>query len=151
MSANGVKETAEQLAAIRARLERITPGPWVFYCTWAGTPLSERPTVATRHLTDADSEFVAHAPADVRWLLAERDRLAAQVETLRQALEWYDAKYEGHVGTVARNALAALRSAVPACPACGRPIEEHSSDERKVCHDACSGFQRGSAVPGAET
>lgn len=35
------------------------------------------------------------------------------------------------------------RHTEPTCPSCGAPIEDHDSAQRKPCHDAASGFDRG--------
>lgn len=54
--------TPADLAAIRARLEAATPGPW------------------TAKSFDPDDQFIAHAPGDIAALLAEVERLHRLVE-----------------------------------------------------------------------
>lgn len=54
--------TPADLAAIRARLEAATPGPW------------------TAKSFDPDDQFIAHAPSDIAALLAEVERLRRLVE-----------------------------------------------------------------------
>lgn len=98
---------------IRARLEAATPGPWAYWgqgwiapehdpqCDSCGVPQNLIPR------TDADAEFIAHAPADIAHLLAENKRLRAdrdeQGRYLSVAVE--QAQVSGY--TVA-DALAAL-------------------------------------------
>jgi hypothetical protein len=52
----------DRLAEIRARLDAATPGEW---------PFGEM----VRHLLPPDADLIAHAPADIAWLLAEVERL----------------------------------------------------------------------------
>lgn len=75
-------------AQIQARLEAATPGPWfresdgVYNATrsYLVTPTGDswQDTV--------DAEFIANAPADVAWLLAEVDRLTKLGDALADAL-----------------------------------------------------------------
>ena len=70
------------LQAIEARLEAATPGPWDFDTipetgesrvvvrSNAGDPMLEV-SVATHGVSAEDAEFLAHAPEDIRALLAE--------------------------------------------------------------------------------
>lgn len=104
MSLDNPSLTPEALAAIRARLEPITPGPWramsAGNCTMEdgrlaaiaeveGLPRPWNPVwvgwMSAKNyfktfLRTADAEFIAHAPADLRALLA-------QVEALQQRAE----------------------------------------------------------------
>lgn len=70
------------LAAIKARAEAATPGPWA----WGGDVLFGRdhwdgPLLATRvdGQRAEDADFITHARADVEVLLAEVDRLRGKV------------------------------------------------------------------------
>ncbi len=56
----------ERLAALRARLDAATPGPWH---GWSVT--------AVRH---EDMQLIAHAPTDIATLLAAAEALQAEVE-----------------------------------------------------------------------
>ncbi len=79
---------ASRLAAIRARVEAATEGPWEA-CTWDAM---ERPHVSTANqhnhghdlpFTPSDAEFIAHAREDVPALLDEVERLTAALEATR--------------------------------------------------------------------
>jgi hypothetical protein len=82
---------------IRARVAKVTPGPWHLFTNrhptsdgqrWgcvekkrhpaggAGTPLLDG-CYWTGERQRADADLIAHAPADLAWLLAENDRLRA--------------------------------------------------------------------------
>jgi hypothetical protein len=104
--------TSEELAAIRARVEAATPGPWHN----AGYPLKgiDGPevmaagdahllTMVCRPSDNEDATFIAHARQDVPVLLDEVARLAAEVERLTTALE---------AGRTKRRAADAVLSAV---------------------------------------
>lgn len=83
---------SERVEQIRARVEAATPGPW-----WVQTHDSRNhPFLAAVHTTAepmvtevamaygvADGEFVAHAPEDVRYLLARLAEQAATIERVR--------------------------------------------------------------------
>ena len=95
---------AERIAAIRARADAATDGPWDVWRDDSGHPF-----VRVGHLLHeidyllttgglasgyADADLIAHAPTDLRDLLAEverltaeRDALAAQVERVRAVCE----------------------------------------------------------------
>ena len=102
--------TDEDLAAIRARVEAATPGPWVHQITTAcysviqggdrrsdhvhlammgtdgdGSPYNEPETYPNG---DNDAEFIAHAREDVPALVAEVERLR---NLLTGALDAHDA------------------------------------------------------------
>ena len=80
--------TDEELDAIRKRCEAATPGPWYWW-------MSERPPFALGNDQDVnigvevakipDAEFVAAARADIPALLAEVDRLRAELVALEMA------------------------------------------------------------------
>lgn len=71
------------LSAIRARLQAATPGPWQLRSGMQ--PYDELDTVEHSHglsvcvcdstRFDRDADFIAHAPEDIRALLAEAERL----------------------------------------------------------------------------
>lgn len=76
--------TPEQLAAIRARLDAATPGPWALgHDTDINGAWFAEILVPSQHLaalgyidsSRADAEFIAHARTDLGHLLAEIDRL----------------------------------------------------------------------------
>jgi hypothetical protein len=87
----------DRLAEIRARLDAATPGPWTtdrspladdgnsawfpecgyFYEVTA--PRLQKYVAEAYGHEPADAELIAHAPADIAWLLGEVERLAARV------------------------------------------------------------------------
>lgn len=84
--------TSERVKAIEERLEKATPGPWLFY-PFDGEPftgvIANNPTpvvVCKNVVREADTDLICAAPSDLRFLLAERDRLAAEVEAARDSL-----------------------------------------------------------------
>ena len=91
---------SDRRAQIEARLEAATPGPWRVnrYDHGGGRAHIEEPrrTLIADFYREGDREMLAHAPADLRWLLdalsaaeAERDALAATVGRVRAlADEW---------------------------------------------------------------
>lgn len=88
--------TTEMIAAIRERAERATPGPWqwemlrrgvmgadtlVAMAVW-GDEVTEQYIA----ISDADAEFIAHAREDIPKLLAEIERLQAELKYYKYAL-----------------------------------------------------------------
>ena len=74
----------DRLAEIRARLDAATPGPWFHYPgePWVTNATDEpRIIVATvsPRMTGDNADLIAHAPADIAWLLAEVERLQKRV------------------------------------------------------------------------
>ena len=72
------------LGPIEARLEAATPGPWE--ADGNGVHTRRGACVALTHFADhqrVDAEFIAHAPTDVRALVAEVRRLRGQVQRAR--------------------------------------------------------------------
>jgi hypothetical protein len=71
--------TPEQLAAIKARADAATPGPWESATTGVWSDIEGDLWVAdTSH--DYDAAFIAHAREDVPALLAEVDKWRARAE-----------------------------------------------------------------------
>jgi len=94
----------ERLAAIRARCEAATPGPWGYdgqhdeitadspdaedywlIVSQCRTAPDTAPRDAFGHQYSADFAFIAHAREDVPYLLAEIERLRSENVTLREA------------------------------------------------------------------
>lgn len=72
--------TDEQLAAIRARANAATPGPWTSY--------EKNPTDEYyASCFPADEEFIGHSREDIPALLDEVERLRTENERLRAELE----------------------------------------------------------------
>ena len=87
------------LAAVRARLEAATPGPWLYadlsdrggwhgiFCAgFGGNANATAPIVVGEagmrlFVRDDDGELMAHAPADLRRALDEVGRLRRELET----------------------------------------------------------------------
>lgn len=92
--------TPEQLAAIRARLDAATPGPWALgHDTDPNGAWFAEILVPSQHLaalgyidsSRADAEFIAAARTDLEVLLAEVDRLTqilAAVDAASQPKTW---------------------------------------------------------------
>jgi len=96
-----MSETDERLAEIHRRADAATEGPWFHWLSMSyGWTIQTARGWLFQHSdkgTAADAEFIAHARADVPWLLAEfaalreayatltaeRDQLQQQVETLQ--------------------------------------------------------------------
>jgi hypothetical protein len=101
--------TEDRIAAIRARLEAATPGPWntsgpdtvaqwMIYdgrwCVASATaydhnmPLSNKPGARGPGYIDPDAnaEFIAHAPEDIAWLIGQLEGQRAKLTAIsRQA------------------------------------------------------------------
>jgi hypothetical protein len=79
--------TDEELAAIRQRAEKTTPGPWE-YDDFAGSIYTQHadhqdsPWVA--EAGENDGPFIVHAHDDIPALLAEVERLSAREATWRE-------------------------------------------------------------------
>jgi hypothetical protein len=78
----------DRVAAIRARLADATPGPWERnnqHTTQHGIagPFGLHATA----WGEGDAEFIAHARADVSWLLDEVERLEAERGTWMRMLD----------------------------------------------------------------
>lgn len=95
--------TADEIAAIQARLNAATPGPWDYESYHGGRTLNHfsadythigplevdrgecrEPVAITAR--PADVEFVLHAPDDVRRLIADNRRKDAEIARLRNDL-----------------------------------------------------------------
>lgn len=73
----------DEIAAIRERADKATPGPWVAADDDETTLAIDAPNVGLFAWLDAekhyeDAEFIAHARSDVPALLDEIDRLTAE-------------------------------------------------------------------------
>lgn len=88
--------TPEQLAAIRARLDAATPGPWIAEysgdqgnCVIPHDALSTREAVCVTRLyhAAADAEFIAHARTDLETLLAEVEHLTQMIRDIDEAAQ----------------------------------------------------------------
>jgi hypothetical protein len=80
--------TEDELAAIRERAERATPGPWeakIFDITAYDSELGRKVNLFEAYTDNHEDncQFVAHAREDMPALLAELDRLRAEVERLK--------------------------------------------------------------------
>lgn len=72
----------DRLQDIRARLRAATPWPW----EWQGLTEEECAEASVRffqpHMMGSvrgtDTEFIAHAPADIAWCVSEIERLRAK-------------------------------------------------------------------------
>lgn len=86
-------------AAIRARLEAATQGPWTATTHEATMNdrseyrfgATDRPQVFRAVVRYADAALIANAPADLRALLYENERLAAKVEYVEYLIRHDDA------------------------------------------------------------
>ncbi len=85
--------TDEKLAEMQARCDAATPGPWI-YDEFQLTididldPLPENTVAQIDELRDhaPDGEFIAHARTDLPQVLADNERLRAEVERLKVEL-----------------------------------------------------------------
>lgn len=82
----------DRIAEIRARLDAATPGEW---CAVEIDGHLSSPTIEKKsggilarmthyHPMRADAELIAHAPADLRFLLEQNERLRAALEIFKQ-------------------------------------------------------------------
>lgn len=80
----------ERIHQIKARLAAATPGPWEWYCPrlyykiMSGDNYVMEATEGVRSGNDA--EFIANAPTDIEFLLAEVDRLQKALNTADDSL-----------------------------------------------------------------
>jgi len=93
-----------ELAAIQARVEAITPGAWEkttdkLGLTFLLAPDERLGGVIVARITGSniaeDAEFIAHAPCDVRAMLAEIERLQADVKRLDDYRAMWELRF-GH-------------------------------------------------------
>ena len=82
-------------AAIRARLEAATQGPWTA-TTYEATMndrseyrfgATDRPQSFRAVMRYADADLISHAPADLRALLDENEQLAAKIARVEALIE----------------------------------------------------------------
>ena len=69
---------SDRLSAIRARLDAATPGPDGRLRRVQPTPQPWGPPL-TYEVDKPDADFIAHAPADIAWLLEQVDELTKRV------------------------------------------------------------------------
>lgn len=98
----------DRLDEIRARAEAATPGEWIGSSTPSGRKYG---VISIRELTGEaypiavlsgkyarrrhpDTQFLAHAPTDIDYLLAEVERLQRVVNTVPDLLDWMK-RYRG--------------------------------------------------------
>lgn len=103
--------TPARLQAIRERVDRVTAGEWEWQPhsrildRW-GELYAVNPdntddvngvienTVVGIQVSNADAVFIANAPADVRWLLGELERLQARVDKYAATIMELEAQLE---------------------------------------------------------
>jgi hypothetical protein len=77
---NRTENGTDRLQEIRARLDAATPGPWLYPeddPTRIQASDGVSVAVITRRVDDAD--LIAHAPADLAWLLDKVEELTKRV------------------------------------------------------------------------
>ena len=87
--------TLDELAAIRARLDAATPGPWALghdtdiNGAWFAEILVPSHLAALGYIDSsrADAEFIAHARTDLEQLLAEVDHLTQMIRDIDEAAQ----------------------------------------------------------------
>lgn len=81
---------------IKARVDRATPGPWSHFQTmsgqyYIGEANDDDAPIASMHQgfdeQDRNAAFIAHARTDIPNLIAEVERLQAELEDLRAMLD----------------------------------------------------------------
>ena len=86
----------QRIAEIRARLDAATPGPWKrslsgsHYNPWKVHRGAILVALSGEAVEDAD--LIAHAPADIAWLLDEVERLREAAAEIRADLTFIDRK-----------------------------------------------------------
>lgn len=88
--------TPDERAAIRARLDAATPGPWALgHDTDINGAWFAEILVPSQHLaalgyidsSRADAEFIAHSRTDIELLLAEVERLTQMIRDIDEAAQ----------------------------------------------------------------
>jgi hypothetical protein len=108
-----------RLAEIAARVEKATPGPWSAHEDWPGRVFSDgNPNYlhiarTTGWNAEANEKFIAHAREDVPALLAEVERLKAEL-----------AKYVGQEPTVAEEMAYLSRSVQAVADVCDKAEQQ---------------------------
>lgn len=68
--------TDERLTEIRARVNNTWDGPWVARTSPDGwCYIAARSLTVARNISEMNARFIAHAPADMKLLLGEIERL----------------------------------------------------------------------------
>jgi hypothetical protein len=95
----------ERINEIKARLEAATPGPWendhancvgVYKNEGWEFDICECESICTEN-ANANADFIAHAPDDIAYLLAENERMRAEFKETVQLLTDVTTKYETSV------------------------------------------------------
>ena len=79
----------DRLQEIRARLDAATPGPWENEFGVVADANGNRHYIPNEYGdwdNPADPDFIAHAPADIAWLLDEVERLRNTKVSVAQPL-----------------------------------------------------------------
>lgn len=163
--------TLEELAAIRVRVDKATPGPWYrvgppwnsylpfvvagdadphvgrFVCDLDPEPADEPDEPGNEH---ADAEFIAHSRADVPALIAEIERLRADAAgnpTMSSLLQLADQKAADWQAKAERaeaeieRLKSRLAAAELVCVAYGISPARHDSDREKATYELWSDWQ----------
>jgi hypothetical protein len=80
----------DRLNEIAQRTAKATPGPWKaqprLYNGPAFVHVASDDTVVSAHQDDPDAQFIANAPCDVQWLLAQVDQTRQRAAGFAAAL-----------------------------------------------------------------
>ena len=94
---NTQRLTPEELAAIRERAEKATPGPWHVYAAYSLSDITPETrtcvvdcVASDGTLAREDAEFIAHAREDIPRLLDALEAAYAENERLKRKLDAMD-------------------------------------------------------------
>ncbi len=164
-----MSEERAEIAAIRGRLAGATPGPYSYDdgitddttgergkpcavyargAVWVCSPEAEDPEQA-----DADGRFIAHAPTDLAFLLAENERQAAEIAALTAEADDCGRACKA-LGVVAGQAeqrerdavVADLRTEADACERTAVGWDEHWQPEAAQAHRRVANALRNAAL-----
>jgi hypothetical protein len=87
--------TPEEIAAIRERAEKATPGPWTWLYglrnkLFTPVALFHDGKIVGRFVWEHDAEFIAHAREDIPRLLDALEATYAEIERLQRKLNAMD-------------------------------------------------------------
>ncbi|WP_158920631.1 hypothetical protein [Streptomyces sp. NBRC 109706] len=121
----------ERLAAIAARAEAATPGPWQYDYADREVMTGHGIAVADIHPADDDGRFIAHTREDVDALLAEVERLRDRVDEVerRYTFDTADLKQQRDA---ARAVVAEQQDALSAA----RPSRQETATRAAVLREA---------------